>query len=442
KVEIKTGDELEDLGNSVNLMIDNLRDSYTNLEKKVSSKTKELADQLLKVSEKNRILGETQKAVVNVLEDIQEEKNYSQSLAKDLLKFQLAVENASDHIIIADPDAKILFANKAAQKITGFNFEEMINNTPSLWGKQMTAEFYKNFWHVIKEEKKQFDGEIINKRKNGESYVAEIHVVPILKDNGDVQFFVGIERDITKAKEVDKSKTEFVSLASHQLRTPLTAISWYIEMLMNGKAGKLKPEQLKYLDEVYKGGQRMRDLVNALLNVSRIDLGTFAIDPEEVDIKEICDSVIAEMEPTILNKKLKVTKKYIEVPAKFVADQKLFRIILQNLISNAVKYTPPKGKVEIKMEKNKKDLLITVADSGYGIPLNQQEKIFSKLFRADNAKIKDPDGTGLGLYIIKSILDHSGGKTWFESEENKGSKFFVSLPLSGMSKKEGVKGLV
>lgn len=441
KVSIKTGDELEELGVTINSMIDSLRESYTNLENKVNLKTKEINTQLINLSEKNHILADTQKAIMNVLEDIEEEKNHSESLAKDLLKFQLAVENASDHIIITDMNGKILFANKAAEKITGFKFKEMKDQTPMLWGKQMPLEFYKKFWKTIKEEKKTFSGEILNKRKNGEIYVAEVYVAPILK-NQEVQFFVGIERDITKAKEVDKAKTEFVSLASHQLRTPLTAISWYLEMLMKGKAGKLKPEQLKYLEEVYKGGIRMRDLVNALLNVSRIDLGTFSIEPEKTDIKKICDSVIAEMKPTILNKKIKIVKKYINVPVGFVADKNLFRIILQNLISNAVKYTSPKGKINIKIEGKEKEVLFTVEDNGCGIPLNQQKKIFNKLYRADNAKIKDPDGTGLGLYIVKSILDSSGGKIWFISEENKGSTFFVSLPLSGMSKKEGVKNLI
>lgn len=442
KLKINTGDELEELGNAINTMIDNLRDSYSNLESKIDEKTKELAEQLGNVSERNKILKDTQKAVVNVLEDIQQEKNISQNLAQDLSKFQLAVENASDHIIITDPDAHILFANRAAEKITGYKREEMMSKTPALWGNQMDKKFYEKMWHTIKVAKKEFSGEIENKRKDGVKYIAETHIIPILKEGGDIQFFVGIERDITKAKEIDKAKTEFVSLASHQLRTPLTAISWYIEMLMNGKAGKLKEEQKKYLQEVYNGGIRMRDLVNALLNVSRLEMGTFMIEPEMINIKNSAESILKEMKPTILEKRIKVTKNFKNLPDNFLADNNLFRIILQNLLSNAIKYTPKGGKVSFSVVKTTQEILITVEDSGYGIPKSQQANIFTKFFRADNARIKDPNGTGLGLYIVKSILDHSGGKVWFVSEEDKGSKFFVSFPLTGMHKKAGEKGLV
>lgn len=442
KVDIRTGDELEELGKATNIMIENLRESYANLEKKVNAKTSELAEQLQTLSEKNKILNDTQRALINVMEDIQEERDVSQSLANDLMKFQLAVENASDHIIIADPDGKILYGNNAAEKITGYSLEEMRGKTPALWGKQMPQEFYKKFWQTIKYNKQPFAGEINNKRKNGEIYVAEVHVVPILKDNGEVQFFVGIERDVTKAKEVDKAKTEFVSLASHQLRTPLTAISWYIEMLIGGKAGKLKVEQKKYLEEVYKGNLRMRDLVNALLNVSRIDMGSFIIEPEKIDIVEMIENLLQEMESVVNKKKIKVTRKLDDLPQDYLADPKLLRIVLQNILSNAVKYTPDKGSVRIEARKNKSDFVISVQDTGYGIPKNQQEKIFEKFFRADNARIKDPEGTGLGLYIVKSILGFVDGKIWFESEENKGSRFFISLPLKGMQKKAGQKGLV
>jgi two-component system sensor histidine kinase VicK len=116
-------------------------------------------------------------------------------------------------------------------------------------------------------------------------------------------------------------------------------------------------------------------------------------------------------------------------------------MIFQNLLSNAVKYTPEKGKININIKKDGLNVLISVADAGYGIPSNVQSKIFTKMFRADNARVKDPDGTGLGLYIIKSTLEKTGGKIWFESVENKGSTFYVTIPLDGMKKKEGTKRL-
>jgi len=185
----------------------------------------------------------------------------------------------------------------------------------------------------------------------------------------------------------------------------------------------------------------MVDLVNALLNVSRIDLGTFAIEPESIEIKKIAESVLKELIPQTKQKQTKITEEYDEDLPTIQADPKLIRIIFQNLLSNAVKYTPKGGEIFLSITKDKRNLSIEVADNGYGIPKDQQSKIFTKLFRADNIRQKDTEGNGLGLYIVKSIVDESGGKIWFESEENKGTTFYVTLPLEGMKKKQGAKGL-
>ena len=224
-------------------------------------------------------------------------------------------------------------------------------------------------------------------------------------------------------------------------------------MLIDGDAGKLNTKQKEYLNEVYTGNQRMVALVNALLNVSRLEMGTFTVEPEPTDIIEISKTVIKEMLPMIKKKEIIVKENYASVLPKINIDPKFIRVVFQNLISNAIKYTPEKGIVKIIIELRKKDeaidgatalfdsLFISVTDKGYGIPKNQQDKIFSKLFRADNVRERDTEGTGLGLYIVKSIIEHSDGKIWFKSKENKGSTFFVLLPLKGMKKKEGTKTL-
>lgn len=254
--------------------------------------------------------------------------------------------------------------------------------------------------------------------------------------------FLLMLEDITKEKEIDKAKTEFVSLASHQLRTPLSTVNWYVEMLLAGDAGKLNEEQKKYLDEVYRSNQRMVGLVGALLNVSRLELGTFVVEPEPTDVLALARSVIDEQKPHIEEKKLKLTEKHADNLPLLNADPKLLSIVFQNILSNAVQYTPKGGKIEISLSlDDKKNILLKVSDTGYGIPKKQQDKIFTKLFRADNVQEKDTEGTGLGLYIVKLIIDHSGGKIWFESEENRGTTFYVTLPLGGMKKKEGTKGL-
>jgi two-component system sensor histidine kinase VicK len=241
---------------------------------------------------------------------------------------------------------------------------------------------------------------------------------------------VGLERDITKEKEIDKAKTEFVSLASHQLRTPLSTISWYTEMLLAGDVGKISPPQKKYLEEIYQGNQRMIELVNLLLNVSRIELGTFKAEPKPIYVITLFESILDEQKVKIANKKLIITKNFNKSIPVFLIDPNLFVIVFQNLLNNAIEYTPDGGRIETSISFNdSKTILIKVSDTGYGIPKYQQDKIFTKLFRADNVKKKDTKGTGLGLYIAKSIINNMGGEIWFESEENKGTTFYVTLPF-------------
>ncbi len=263
----------------------------------------------------------------------------------------------------------------------------------------------------------------------------------VLDSQGAPMAMVGTAQDITKEKEIDKAKTEFVSLASHQLRTPLSTINWYSEMLLAGDAGALSVEQKKYVDEIYGGNQRMVALVNALLNVSRIDLGTFSVELEPTNVAELAHNVVKELQPDILTKNLGVEEQYADGLPVMNVDPKLMRIILQNLLSNAVKYTPEAGSITLTVSKVKDQLSIVVKDTGYGIPAAQQAKIFTKLFRADNVREKDTSGTGLGLYLVKSVVEHSGGQVWFESEEGKGTTFYVTLPLSGMKAKPGTRRL-
>jgi PAS domain S-box-containing protein len=360
----------------------------------------------------------------------------------ELRRFKLAVDNASDHIIITDADAKILYANRGAERTTGYPMKEMLGKTPALWGKQMPKRFYENMWNVIKVEKKSFTGEVVNKRKNGELYTAEFSISPILSDAGEIIYFVGVERDITKAKEIDRSKSEFVSLASHQLRTPLSAINWYAEMLLAGDAGALSDKQKDYTSEIYASSRRMAELVGALLNVSRIELGTFAIEPKPTDIRAISDSVLKELEPKIHSKNQAVIRSYSEeVPKELNLDPNLTRMILQNLLTNSVKYTPDGGRISVSLSRSDGYITMIVTDNGYGIPLEQQERVFQKFFRGDNIIPIETDGTGLGLYMVKEVVEKSGGSIHFESEENVGTTFRVSIPIAGMKRKEGTKTL-
>lgn len=392
----------------------------------------------------NEELEKTKRVMLNVLEDVQEERSRAESLASDLEKFKIALDGTSDHVVITDPNGIALYANAGLERITGFSPEEILGKkvgTKELGGGNMTQEFYEHLWHVIKIEKKPFVAEITNKRKDGTSYQALSSISPIVNKQGVLEFFVGIERDITREKEIDSAKTEFVSLASHQLRTPLSAINWYTEMLLSEDAGPITDTQREYLNEVSHGSRRMVELVNALLNVSRIELGTFAVQPEPTDVVELARDVLNELKPKISEKKLFIEEKFSEHLPKVLVDPKLTRIVFQNLLTNAVKYTPEEGKisVSIALGEDGKMFTISVSDTGYGIPAEDRPRIFTKLFRASNIREKETDGTGLGLYIVKSIAEHSGGTVTFTSKEGKGTTFTLMLPVSGMRPQEGNK---
>ena len=360
---------------------------------------------------------------------------------QNVKKFQKAVDTSVEAVSITTPDGAIIYVNQAWAMLNGYTDTEVIGRNHHILKSEKTKpETIQALWEKIASGNIFTSEDIFNKRKDGSEYQASISIYPI-RENGETRFYVAVCQDITLRKEIDRAKTEFVSLASHQLRTPLSAIRWYSEMLMSKYVGELNEKQRQYVKEIYQGNLRMVDLVNALLNVSRIDLGTFAIEPEPVNLVEICDSVISELVPQITEKKQTVNRIYTNAPQTYLADSKLIRIVFQNFLSNSVKYTQEGGHIVAEIGQNEGMLYIRVTDDGYGIPKSQQSKIFEKLFRADNVRQKDTEGTGLGMYIVKAIVESCSGRIWFESEENKGTTFHVLLPLSGMPKKTGAKGL-
>lgn len=269
----------------------------------------------------------------------------------------------------------------------------------------------------------------------------------------------GVAQDVSKHRQLTQAKTDFVALASHQLRTPLSIIKWYVDYLVCGDAGELNEEQEKFLREVYNSNERLIELVNALLDVSRIDVGTFSIEPEPTDIIERCESALERFLPEIKAKEINLVKDYDEFP-RLKLDPRLTKIIFQNIISNAVKYTPRGGTIMISVKKTLKDIFIRVSDSGCGIPREEQPKMFTKLFRGSNAKKIESIGTGLGLYIVRAIVEKSGGKIWFHSpslelllgpdqkdsdipldKRNKGTTMNITIPLKGMPEKAGTRKL-
>lgn len=426
QIENHSNDEFGVLTRSFNMMMAKLTESYSVLENKVAERT-------LEIVTKNHDLEKSKTAVMNILEDVERAKT-------DLEKFKLAVEEASDHIVITDEEGIVLFANKAASRITGFENGEILGSKAGnvkQWGGLMSEEFYKNMWHILKINKKAFSGEVNNKRKNGEKYIANASISPILDQEGKVAFFVGIERDITHEKEIDRMKTDFISLASHQLRTPLSAMRWFSEMLLAGDAGKLTKDQTEFVTNIQEANARMIVLVNSLLNISRIESGRIVVDPEPTDLKALVEDELKEIDNQIKTKKQTVVISANPDLPKINIDPKLIREVYKNLLTNANKYTQIGGEIEIYISHKDGEIISQVSDNGLGIPLSSQSQIFERFYRAGNVVKLETEGTGLGLYLAKAIVESSGGKMWFKSEEGRGTSFWFSLPLKGMKKKTG-----
>ena len=229
---------------------------------------------------------------------------------------------------------------------------------------------------------------------------------------------------------LDKQKTEFVSLASHQLRTPLTAMNWYAEALLSESAGPVTSLQRDYLEELSAGGKRMAALISDLLKLSSLDLGTYRPQIKVVSIADVLNTVIKDLHPEIIKKHTDVSLHVDPKVPDLATDEQLLAGTLQNLIANSVKYTRKGGKVAVLVQHQRRHILIHVRDNGIGIPQKQQGQVFSKLFRADNAQKVDANGTGLGLYIVRAMVRAMGGRIWFESTEHQGTDFYVRLPIS------------
>lgn len=378
----------------------------------------------------------------DITKDLQRERNTA--ITNDQ-KSTAILTSIGDGVFALDTKGRVTVFNKAAQAISGYSEDEVIGK---LYQEVLQFEYERNGKVNDAFIKKALSGHLASMsnhtvivRRDGKKVPVADSAAPIRDSSGKIIGAIIVFRDVSKEYELDKAKTEFVSLASHQLRTPLSAVNWYGEMLLSGDAGRLTKDQREYVQEIFEGSQRMVELVNSLLDVSRLEVGKLANTPEPTDMMSLIESLIKELEVSIMNKKLAL-EKHVEKIAPVVADPKQLRMVIQNLMSNAVKYTSEKGTIEVTLhlakasEMQKANLTSTtphwffsVADNGFGIPKEEQSKIFGKLFRADNVRKLDVEGTGLGLYIVKEVVEKMGGRVWFESVENKGTVFYVVAPV-------------
>lgn len=263
--------------------------------------------------------------------------------------------------------------------------------------------------------------------KNGHTVPVSITVSPIILDGrpvGAVQVF----RDITTENEIDRMKSEFISLASHQLRTPLSTIQTYAHMMDEDYMGEMNDDQRRALHTIITATNTMNELIGMLLNIARIESGSIAVNSKRLNAASVIQDVHRQLGINADSKNITLRFQAPRQPVWLQADVLILKEILLNLIGNAIKYTPPNGEVSVKVTPRPHDVLFAIKDTGVGIPQQAQEKIFGKFFRAQNVVRQETTGTGLGLYVVKGLVTTLHGKVWFKSEENKGTIFYVSLP--------------
>lgn len=345
-----------------------------------------------------------------------------------------------DGAIATDEFGKIMRINAAALQILGFQKSEVVGE----WFPRRIIAAKENGEPIELIERAItrvfLTGKIISEksyflRKNGQKVPVSQTVSPIILEGRPVGAII-IFRDITLEYEVDRMKSDFISLASHQLRTPLTSINMYSQMLTAGYMGELTEQQLAPLRNIVESGKRMSQLINTLLNITRIESGTIIINQKRVDMNTLANEVVEELKLEADDKKINLNLHKTKRPLMASTDQVLMKEILTNLIANAIKYTPKDGSVTVDLGTKERNILFKVVDTGLGIPRYSQSKIFSKFFRAPNVMHRETSGTGLGLYMVKGMADRLGASVWFESEVGKGSTFYLSLPKVSVATKK------
>ncbi len=428
-------DEFTELLVGLNLMIDDLKEMDITKEKAQEEKIK-----TIKTAEagKRKLSEEYSKKLEKDVEEKTEE------LQRSKVHTETIIENLTSGLIEYDSDFTIMRINRTAENILGVKREKVIGKkiTPKDISNKKLKSLAEISYPALSEKthkvKKTASGVLdefvgVNEITIHYPIERELQVVtaPIISPGfGTHRGFIKVFRDITREKVISRSKSEFISIAAHQLRTPLSAVKWAMRLIIDGDLGDLLPEQLKLIKRGYDTNEKMILLVNDLLNVARIEDGRFGYEFKKADFIKTVEEVISNV--SILAKERNITLEF-EKPKEyldpFVFDANKMPLALQNLIDNAIKYTPPGGNVKVSIEKKGKYIEIRVKDSGVGIPNDQRKRLFSKFFRARNVLRMQTAGSGLGLFIVKNIITRHGGKIDVKSKEGEGSTFYFTLPI-------------
>ena len=407
--------------------ISSLKELQNEIETKVKRKTKELESRTQEIAESRTALmnmledvEESRKALINMLGDVEEERGKAE---EEKNKTLAVITNFADGLLVFDTEKKLSLINPRAEDFFSVKSGDLVGRPILELSTFPTVE------PVVKLVGGEIKGVFRKEVQIGESLILEVSTIPIIRE-GEKSGALIILHDVSREKMIERMKTEFVSISAHQLRTPLSAIKWTLKMLLDGDLGKITEEQRDFIEKTYKSNERMINLINDLLDVTRIEEGRYLYEPVLIDFEPLVQSVINTYREEIKKKELKLEFKKPEKKLPQVrVDVEKMGLAIQNLLDNAIKYTLDGGEIIISLVPAEKAIEFLIKDTGIGIPKNQQDKVFSKFFRGSSAIKMETDGSGLGLFIAKNIIEAHGGKIWFESEEGKGTTFYFTLPV-------------
>jgi len=361
-------------------------------------------------------------------------KTVSQAASQEAARLEALFASIGEGVVATDENGTITRVNQVALDLLGMSRRQVMHrHLPSTI--VAVHENGKTINTLERPIAKAFQlGETVTARtlyKRGDGSLLPVYVTvsPILlhkRPIGAIEVF----RDLTAEIENDKLKSDFISIASHQLRTPLSAINMYTRMLHDGFVGELTQDQIAFTETVLASVERMNTLIDTLLNITRIEAGSIKIKLQPVRLDQLSHEITTECMLAARAKHITLDTDIAHYPTPIKTDNLLVKEICANLLSNAIKYTPDGGTVTFTMHVSDKTVDWVVSDTGYGIPTADQKNIFLKFFRAENIASKDVSGTGLGLYLVKNIAESLGGDLWFESHENVGTHFYFSLPIT------------
>jgi len=368
--------------------------------------------------------------IMGISRDISEHKKAEEALRRSEERLRLEVSSMPIGYIVWDKDFRVVTWNPAAEKIFGFTFAEAKGQHPYDFIVPPEAQLQvDDIWRRLIVGDVSANSVNENITKDGRIITCEWTNTPLKQPDGAVLGAMSMIQDVTKEKELDKIKNDFLTLASHQLRTPLSGTRWLIETLNKPFIGKLNKKQKEYLDELYKVNAKMLALVGDLLNLLRLESGDLAISIKKIAVSKFSDDVLAMMENAAKNKGA-ILKGIPEAKGKITVDTD-FQIvvnILESFISNSIEYSRTGEEIYLDAEENKDSVILSVKDTGIGIPKDEQGRIFERFYRASNAKSIRPGGTGLGLSIASTLAQKIGAKLSFKSEEGEGSTFYLNMP--------------